>query len=1039
MLAASATAVVLSLLAAVTGSHVFAEPQPTPQAVVVDPAKLAQGQELFKSHVRNLLIQHCLKCHGGEMVKGGFDLATREGLMHGGSDGAAITPGKAQASRLYRLISHAEEPHMPLKAAKLPDDAIARIAAWIDLGAPYDKPLVEKSRIPRGRPTVSDEDRKFWSFQPLAHAPIPQVKNAAWCRTAIDHFIVARLEEKGLTANPPIERRKLIRRAYFDLTGLPPTPDEVEAFVNDSAADAYEKLIDRLLLSPHYGERWGRHWLDLARFAESHGYEQDYDRPTAYHYRDFVIQALNQDMPYDRFVKLQIAGDELEPENPLALMATGYLAAGTHATQITANQVEKERYDELDDMAATIGTSLLGITIGCARCHDHKFDPIPQQDYYRLVSTFTTTVRSDMELDLHPEAFRQAKAEFDRRHAPLTEALARFEKEQLPGRLEQWLKGDPKVSVPQWLVLEPVSFVSEGGATLTRQDDGSYLASGTNAASDTYTFVAHTPLTGITAIRLEALADASLVKMGPGRAANGNFALSDFRLTVAPQDKTSPPIPVKLINPAATFEQAGLPIAAALDDNKTSGWAVDPQFGKNHAARFELAAPVGFEGGSVLTFTLKFETNTGHSIGRPRLSVSTAPAPVAFDAEHGPASLAVVHKVLLTPAAQRTETQNAALLQWYRTTDAELRALNQPVQEHLKQLPKPQLTKVLVSSEGVPAIRLHTQGGDFFEKTFFLKRGDLNQKQGEATPGFLQVLMPAAGQETRWQETPPAGWRTSYRRRSLANWLTDPKAGAGQLLARVIVNRLWQHHLGRGIVATPSDFGAQGEAPTHPELLDWLAAELIQQGWRLKAIHKLILMSAVYMQGDGFDAARNAIDPHNLLLWRRSPKRLEGEAIRDAMLAVSGMLDETMFGPGSLDEGHRRRSVYFTIKRSQLIPILMLFDAPDSLQSMGSRSSTTIAPQALAMMNNVHIQRYARTFGARLLSKPMESPAAAVQAGYRMALGRPPGDDELADTVTFIQQQSESYRAAGKPNPLELALGDFCQALMCLNEFVFVE
>jgi hypothetical protein len=334
---------------------------------------------------------------------------------------------------------------------------------------------------------------------------------------------------------------------------------------------------------------------------------------------------------------------------------------------------------------------------------------------------------------------------------------------------------------------------------------------------------------------------------------------------------------------------------------------------------------------------------------------------------------------------------------------------------------------------------LHTQGADFFDKTYFLKRGDLNQKEGEAPQGFLQVLMRAPEAEKHWQLAPPTGSRTSYRRRSLANWITDTDAGAGHLLARVIVNRLWQHHLGRGIVATPSDFGAQGEHPTHPELLDWLATELIRQGWRLKPIHKLIMTSSVYQQSAAFDPERARVDPNNTLYGQWSRRRLEGEAIRDTMLAVSGGLDQTMFGPGSLKEDHRRRSIYFTIKRSQLIPLMILFDGPDTLQSMPNRPSTTTAPQAMALMNHPQVRAYSRAFGQRLLPRGNGSLADAVRTGYLVTLGRLPEQDELAETLAFLQGQSESYRAAGKQDTLALALADFCQALMSLNEFVYVD
>ena len=397
-----------------------------PAAELVDlPAdhaeRMTRGLELFKTDVRKLLVDNCVACHGGKKTEGELDLVSREGLLHGGATGPAVVAFKSTDSLLVQLISHADEPNMPFELDKLPEEAIGKISAWIDLGAPYDEPLVAKTKKTRKSGDISQADRQFWSFQPLAPAPPPAVRDEAWCRTPIDRFVLAKLEEQGLAPNGPAQRRRLIRRASLDLVGLPPTPEEVAQFVDDPAPNAWELLIDRLLASPHYGERWGRHWLDLARFAESHGYEQDYDRPNAYHYRDFVVRAFNNDLPYDTFVKWQIAGDELAPDDPEAMLATGFLAAGVHATQITANQAEKERYDELDDMATTVGTTLLGLTVGCARCHDHKYDPIPQTDYYRLVSTFTTTVRSEVDLDFHPERTREVQAAFDREHAPLAE------------------------------------------------------------------------------------------------------------------------------------------------------------------------------------------------------------------------------------------------------------------------------------------------------------------------------------------------------------------------------------------------------------------------------------------------------------------------------------------------------------------------------------------------------------------------------------------------------------------------------------------
>lgn len=709
---------------------------------------------MFREQVGPLLKTHCLPCHGGEQVKSGLDLAARDGLLKGGEEGAAIVVWNSRESKLLKLVRHEQQPHMPQKAPKLSDTQIAALAAWVDSGAPYTQPLVKRAAADPPK-QIRDADRQFWSFQPLRATLPPRNRNRRWARTAIDQFILAKLEEKRLAPNPPADRRALIRRAYLGVIGLPPTPEEVEAFVADQSRDAWEKVVDRLLASPHYGERWARHWLDAARFAESHGYEQDYDRPHAFWYRDFVIRALNDDMPYHQFVRWQLAGDEIAPDEPWAWAATGFLGAGQFPTQLTEAEFESARYDELDDMVSVTGSAMLGLTVGCARCHDHKYDPIPTEDYYRLAATFTTTIRSEIEL------------------------------------------------------------------------------------------------------------------------------------------------------------------------------------------------PIGADGARQM---------------------------------------------------------------------------------------------VMVSSEGFHPIKHHADERGFphfYKQTFFLKRGDPKQKQGEAPQGFVQVLSRAP--DARWLAPTAAQGRSSLRRRALADWITDVEYGAGDLLARVVVNRLWHHHLGRGIVGTPNDFGAQGERPTHPELLDWLAKELQRNGWRLKPLHKLILTSAVYQQSSALDAHKARADPENRLLWRYNRRRLEAEVIRDSMLAVSGLLDPTMFGKGSLDQTMTRRSIYFFQKRSQLIPFLQLFDAPEPTVSVGARVRTTIAPQALALMNSPLARACARGFSARVtgnarleMGNPQSSisilPSLVVRA-YALALGRPPDPREWADATAFLQSH---------PNPDE-ALADFCQVLLSLNEFVYVE
>ncbi len=1020
-------------------------------AALLTPATEARTQsrnttefEFFEKRVRPLLAEQCYSCHSAasKQLMGGLRLDTKAATLKGGEHGLAVVPGKPGQSSLIRAIRYTDKTlQMPPKG-RMTDAQIAVLTEWVKMGAPDSR---TSGPAPAKTMGMSVEaGRKLWAYQPLKHTDPPAtqrpvVPTTQVFRTPIDKFVLAKLAPKGMTPNPAANRQTLIRRATFDLIGLPPTPEEIADFVNDRSPNAWEKVIDRLLASPHYGERWGRHWLDLARFAESHGYEQDYDRPNAYHYRDFVIRALNMDLPYDSFVKWQLAGDEFEPGNPLALMATGFLGAGTHATQITKNQVEKERYDELDDMLSVTSTTFLGLTVGCARCHTHKYDPIPTNDYYRMLSTFTTTVRSDFDINLDPEGYRKQKSAFDTDHAPLIGALQKYEKYDLLNRLKEWMKacsasGEPSIRA-QWLTLEFSSVKSQGGATLTPQDDGSILAGGTNPDNDAYTLVARTGVRRITAIRLEALSHSSMVKGGPGRASVGNFALTNFTLTAKPASGGTA-MPIKLIHPRASFEQKGLPVAAAIDGDAKTGWAVDPEFGKDHAAVFELEPTLDLNGPAELTFTLKFDNNTGHSIGRPRISVTASAEPVAFDAPARPEKVETILAGIASGARPQSDADMAVLLKWYRMKDPEWQRLNRRVAEHLAHEPKPKLQKTMICSEGVPAIRNHTQGGDFLDHTWFLKRGDPNQKGEVVAQSFLTVLMNAPNGEKRWQETPPAGWRTSYQRRSLANWITDVNHGAGSLLARVIVNRLWQHHIGRGIVATPSDFGVQGDLPTHPELLDWMAGELIRGGWRLKPMHKLIMMSAVYMQSSAQNQANAKLDPANRFCWRHTRQRLEAEVIRDSMLSVSGLLDSTMFGPGTLDESMKRRSIYFFVKRSRLIPTMILFDAPNALQSIGLRQTTTVAPQALMLINNVNMREYAAALAKRISPGESTPVAEAVRRGYLLTVGRAPAESELADDLAFLKQQAASYKSQ---DAVRLALTDLCQVLMSLNEFVYVD
>lgn len=981
----------------------------------------SRGIEFFEKKIRPVLFEHCYRCHSvdaekSKKLKAGLYLDTRAGILKGGESELPLISRDLKKSLLLKALRH-DELKMP-PSGPLPKEVVADFEAWVKMGAPDPRD---------GKPTTSAKreinvelGRKYWAFAPLRQFDPPTVRGQAWVRTPLDRFILAKLEEKSLTPNTTVDRQRLIRRAYFDLWGLPPTPSEIDTFVKNSAKDGYEKLIDRLLAEQHYGERWGRHWLDVARFAESGGYEFDGDRPGAHFYRDFIIKALNQDMPFDEFVRLQLAGDHLKPGDFSAATATGFVVAGPYPGQITAKTRERIRYDHLDDMISTVGSAFLGMSLGCVRCHEHKYDPIPQQDYYRLISCLSRTDSARPKLDPDPTETTRRRNVFDKGHVPLVQALQNYSRETLPTKVAAWSKAEQSKPTTVWQVLEPVT--ATGKSPLKKLADGSLLAGGKADKAESYTIVAHTHQRGLKALRLEAIIDESLPKNGPGCGGDGGFLLTEVTLTAAPLAARNKPLPVKLRAGRASFEAAGKALGGVLDTDKKTGWSIAGQSGKTHAAVLEFDKEVGFDGGTILKVVLKFDGD-GAAIGRPRLALSADPK-ATLDAPEALQHAAETQYLLKEQQGQVNEKNREAVASWFRVFDPELKRLAAAVEENAGKAPQPKLVDSFVAAE---------QGR---EPVFFLIRGEVDRKNGQATPGFIQVLMTAPERDGRWA---PGDKKkaTVEPRVALARWLTDAEHGAGHLLARVIVNRLWQHHLGRGIVPTPNDFGVQGEAPTHAELLDYLARELIRNGWRLKPIHKLIMTSAVYMQGGEANPAAAKVDPKNDLWWRRPPRRLEAEAIRDALLAVSGTLDKTMHGAGTLDENSNRRSVYLTVKRSQLVPFLQMFDAPEAIQSIAVRTSTTVATQALAMMNSPLVRQRAEKFAQRLQPKSSARLADTIQEAYLAAVGRTPSDTERQRMFAFLLGQQASY--GNNPRALDLALADFCQALLCLNEFIYVD
>jgi hypothetical protein len=713
-----------------------------------------------------------------------------------------------------------------------------------------------------------------WAYRSPTRPATPAVRDRAWLRNPIDAFILAKLEEAGLTPAPEANRPTLVRRLYFDLIGVPPTPEEIEVFVQDHSADAYEKLVDRLLASPRYGERWALYWLDLVRYAESDGFKADDVRPTAWRYRDYVIAAFNSDKPYDRFIREQLAGDELYPDEADAWIATGF---NRHfPDEYNAVNLEQRRQEILNDMTDTTCQVFLGLTVGCARCHDHKFDPILQTDYYRVQAFFASYRPTEIPVGNPQELqrFREQMHEWEAKTTALRGRLSAIEEPYRRKFSAQRMKRFPKEY---------------------------------QEAFDT------------------------------------------------PTEKRTP------------LQQ-------------------------------QLAG--------------------------------------------------MVAKQVDVPMAEVTKAMKPDVRQQWDH-------LNKGLEEFARQKP-PRL----------PTAMILTDVGPVSPATYLLKRGNWRQRGPEVVPGFLSSIDDRAAEMAPLK--PDA--RTTGRRSVLANWIARAE---NPLTARVMVNRVWQHHFGRGIVATPSDFGVQGTPPTHPQLLDWLSCEFIARGWSLKAIHRLLLTSATYRQASTWNQHNAQVDPENALCWRMNRRRLEGEALRDAMLAVSGQLNRAMGGPSVYPElpaelgvprggwpvskdvqERNRRSIYIFVKRNLRYPLFSAFDAPDSNETCARRHQSTSAPQALMLLNSKVVQELAQAFATRVLKEAGTEPPRVVERAYRLAQGRSPDTQERAALLAYLEHEvplvREEQSSKGTPfPPMPLpasrdpaygsAVASLCHALLNLNEFLYVD
>ncbi len=947
----------------------------------------------FDASVAPILARRCLDCHSGADPKGELDLSRRGAALAGGATGAAIVAGKPDESLLWERVESGE---MPPKSPLSKDEKTA-IREWIAAGAGWGTDPIDAYQVTTSRRAGRD----WWSLQPVRAVAPPEVARADWPRTALDRFVLRKLEAEGLAPQPEADRRTLIRRLRFDLTGLPPTPEEVDAFLDDSAPDAYERLVDRLLAAPDYGVRWARWWLDLARFGESNGFEFDEFRPHAWRYRDWVVDAFNRDLPYNEFARLQIAGDALRPRDPNAVEATGFLVAGAFdsvgQTQISAAMRAVVRSDEMEDYVGTVGQTFLGLTINCARCHDHKFDPIRQTEYYRLASSLGGVRHGERDLsDIDPPALAL------RREADVT--ASKIKEVETPARLQILARRkqspDPPPSpIAAWdFDRGPEDRVGalkvnlKEGATIgpegLRVDGKTGYAESTplpfelkDRTLETWVKLDNLDQKGGAAISLHA-SDGSgfdavvFAEQEPARWMAGSEGFVRTQRVDGPAETEASRRPVQV---AITYAADGT-IRIFRD-------------GLPYGKSYKSNGPRTFsKGESRLLFGLRHMPPGGNrmlsgTIVRARL-YGRALDPAEVAASHGSFSDFISPEAIARalPPDRRAELDrlNGELTRLKAALDAIARKA------------------YVVEPREAGATRVQIRGNP-------ARLGDV------VTPGGIAA---AAGLNADFGLPPDAP--EADRRVRLAHWITDAK---NPLFARVVVNRLWQAHFGAGIVETTSDLGFSGGLPSHPELLDWLAHELVARGWSLKAMHRLIVTSAAYRQTSKLNPAALKRDAGDRLLWRKAPSRLEAEMLRDAMLDVAGKLDRKLGGASYFDQtvtkapgtsallyvdadpvqpGLSRRTLYRAWVRGGRGGLLTAFDCPDPSTTAPRRAVTTTPLQALALLNNALVLHLSEACAARLVRDVGDDPALQVDRAYRLALGRKPEPAERARAVEIV-------------------------------------
>jgi len=999
---------------------VVAQPSRTNAATLPPPATRIVD---FNTDIQPLLEKHCYACHGSKKQKGAFRLDQKIAAMKGGENQDILPGHSAESPLIQRIAGLKPEDVMPPDGVALTAEQIGLFRAWIDQGAAWP----EKAGV------ALDNRLDWWSLKPIQKPVVPNVAEAdrAFVRSPIDAFIVATLRDNKLTPSIRADRRTLIRRLYFDLIGLSPTLEDVIAFEQDTSADAYEKVVDALLASPRYGERWARHWMDAVHFAETHGHDQDRVRSNAWPYRDYLISAFNADTPYARFIQEQLAADVLFPDAMQLIPALGFIAAGpwdeSSLRDIREDSMCRQigYYLDRDDMVTQTVSTFASSTVHCARCHDHKFDPISQEDYYSLQADFAGMGRADKvyDLDLHISRQRRAlqtqmKAIEDRDAQQIDAQLKPLEEE-----FRTWLT-QHRASIQkgaEWHVIAIPNSVSKEHVTLTRLDDGSLLASGLTPETDTYTLSADVALNEITGVRLELLPDDSLPHKGPGRQIdNGNLHLSEFIVQATPISKPGEIKRVAISRAAADFNQTGWSIDHAIDGKLDSAWGIFPETGKRHAAVFEFKEPVRFDGGARITCVLEQQHGRKHVIGRLRLSATATPHPAGTpELPMKIAQLLSIPDEKITPQ-QRTEIA-ATFLKGKR-------------EQQLAALPAPRL--VYAGTRDFKADGTH-RPLSVPRTVHVLRRGDILKPGDTAKAGALSCVQSL---KSRFELADPND--EGARRAALAKWLSDP---ANPLVWRSIVNRIWHYHVGRGIVSTPNDFGRMGALPSHPELLDWLASEFLDSGGSIKKLQRLIVTSATYMQSSASDAQRAAVDADNRMLWRMNRSRLDAECVHDAVLQAAGRLDVSMGGPSvqnfTLSKGPHvtpvvdyskfdwnapgsgRRAVYRFVFRTLPDPFMDALDCADASQLTAARNVSVTPLQALALWNDAFMVHHSEVLARRIHAASGDLKN-QIRALYKLALLREPTELELIKLAPF----AEKY-----------GLENLCRLVLNSSEFLFVD